>query len=64
MKKPRCKSCKFYCYDYKSDSFELGSFFGLPGRVKIDLNKLQLNLDGKGECGYHLINLTLQLFLF
>lgn len=54
MKKMRCERCLCYQYNFISGEYERhwGSFCGLHGGTQVDPKGEQMNLDGKGSCGF------------
>lgn len=65
MKKMRCRKCTYYNYDVFSMSYEnKSSYCGLHGRVLVDPDGFQQNLDSKGSCGFYPRFIPIQLELF
>ena len=54
MSKMRCKRCTNLNYDYLTDRYEpdLPPFCGLHGRVRVDPNGQQQDLNHLGGCGF------------
>ena len=52
----RCRNCKWLNFDVFSRSYIThpdGYFCGLHGSSQVNPDSKQVNLDGRGSCGYH-----------
>ena len=53
--KTRCRQCAYLDYDFLDDIKEITEehFCGLHGRVRVDIDGKQPDLNHKGGCGFH-----------